>query len=568
MKLEAILLLHDDPANAERLISLLLAGGVDVVVHIDRKAGRALETRLREAFRHRRVAFARRMNAQWGTYALVRAALNALDTIRRLDWRPDYVTLLSGSDFPIRSADALRDFLAAHRGLDFIESKPISVPWVRGGLQVERFEHYFFLDWRRRKRLFNLAYRAQRAVTRVTGPRRRSAGVALHLGSQWWTLRWSTCAAILDLIPERPDLVRFFRWAWIPDESFFQTLVRLVRDADEVADANLTYYEFDELGRPLVLYDDHAEHLRAQPYFFARKLSPRAQRLRDELAARWLGSTDGAGLPAVRVPTPAFTDFCRLDRHGPRGMARAGLVYDQTLGALDCNIRPYVALLAPPSSQTTGLAQLVTEHTPVRLCGRVFGRDVPEFHPEVARRVAHLRGMVAMGRLDPMAYWAEVLALAGDEPIGLVLCRVDAPALFQAVVNDPVAIKIVFRPHPGDVWSTARAQPAEQPSRGDEQDRLDHAMHLSWDHERARAGRGTVYVLETAPWRRAPDGVAVSRVLAALGAPRMDPGALERRLAYEPAVEMTDAERRLTDGSGGCAPLSQASLARARRAEP
>ncbi|MFN3294946.1 MAG: beta-1,6-N-acetylglucosaminyltransferase, partial [Gemmobacter sp.] len=55
----------------------------------------------------------------------------------------------------------------------------------------------------------------------------------IRIGSQWWCLRRRTVEAVLDFVMRRRDIPRFFSTTWIPDETFFQTLVaHLVPDRE------------------------------------------------------------------------------------------------------------------------------------------------------------------------------------------------------------------------------------------------------------------------------------------------------------------------------------------------
>ena len=115
------------------------------------------------------------------------------------------------------------------------------------------------------------------------------------IGSQWWCLRRRTIEAILRMTRERRDVMRFFRTTWIPDETFFQTLVRhLVPDA-EIRTRTLTFLMFTDYGMPVTFYNDHYDLLLGQDYLFARKISPEAQRA--QAAAR-----PALGLGARRLP--------------------------------------------------------------------------------------------------------------------------------------------------------------------------------------------------------------------------------------------------------------------------
>jgi hypothetical protein len=110
------------------------------------------------------------------------------------------------------------------------------------------------------------------------------ADIQVMIGSQWWCLRRRTVEAVLDFIRDRPDVVRFFRTTWIPDETFFQTLVRHLVPDREIVSRSLTFKMFSDYGMPVTFYNDQYDLLISQDYLFARKISPEARVLEEKLA--------------------------------------------------------------------------------------------------------------------------------------------------------------------------------------------------------------------------------------------------------------------------------------------
>ena len=107
----------------------------------------------------------------------------------------------------------------------------------------------------------------------------------MRIGSQWWCLRRQTVEAVLNTIDTRPDILRFFRTTWIPDETFFQSLVRHVVPGAEVENRTPTFLMFSDYGMPVTFYNDHYDLLVGQDGFFARKVSPEAKGLKHRLGA-------------------------------------------------------------------------------------------------------------------------------------------------------------------------------------------------------------------------------------------------------------------------------------------
>ena len=81
----------------------------------------------------------------------------------------------------------------------------------------------------------------------------------------------------------RKDICRFFRTTWIPDETYFQTLVGHLIPSVEIQKDTLTFLVFSDYGMPATFYNDHYDFLVSQDYLFARKISGGATHLREAL---------------------------------------------------------------------------------------------------------------------------------------------------------------------------------------------------------------------------------------------------------------------------------------------
>jgi hypothetical protein len=316
MRIAVVLLVHNELECVAELVSTLTRSGIFVAIHADANSGTEFRSRLEQLLSSPQIRFTKQIACSWGNFSIVRATLEGLRTIAGAQWAPDYVILMSGSDYPIKSHESLIGFLKTHNGTEFIESVPISRPWVIAGPQQERVELFFPFNWRTSRRAFERAYRIQMLLRRFIRLRRMPEGISAYIGSQWWALTWKTCREILKLVDARPAINRFFAYTLVPDESYFQSLVRSIVPDSAISGAGLTYYEFQPNGTPVVLYDDHAEHLSRQDYFFARKFSPAATELRATLRSIWFekGAQTSPVLPPYRKPSPDYRAFLDLDR--------------------------------------------------------------------------------------------------------------------------------------------------------------------------------------------------------------------------------------------------------------
>ena len=276
MNLGFIILAHHQPDAIRRLTDILTTDGNRVVIHFDSSAasGDQRAVRLIAEEKPDQITVISKVHCVWGEWSLVEAVLLALREFAGMSDPPDYIHLMSGADFPLRPIAQVKEFLRLNPGVDFIESCDISKnSWVKGGLGKERFRFFFPFNFRTHRKAFNFMVRWQR---RLNIRRRMPLGLRPHMGSQWWTLRWSTCEKVLEFTAKNPRVAKFFKSTWIPDESYFQTVIARIVPRREIADLQLMFHHLTPSGRPYVFYNDHLPILRRLPHFFIRKVSPEA----------------------------------------------------------------------------------------------------------------------------------------------------------------------------------------------------------------------------------------------------------------------------------------------------
>ena len=281
-----ILLTHKDPQGVVDQARRLTATGDHVVIHYDRRASADDYRLIRQSLDgNALVAFApRRFKCGWGEWSLVAATLSALREAERAFPEATHFYMLSGDCMPIKSAGYARDFLDRD-DCDYIESFDFfDSDWIKTGIKAERLIYRHWFNERRSTRVFYASIGVQKALRL---DRRLPRGIQVMIGSQWWCLRRQTVEAVLRLVQQRPDLPRFFRTTWIPDETFFQTLVAHLVPKGEIRRRSPTCLLFTDYGMPVTFYNDHYDLLTRQDYLFARKISADAQDLRARLGALW-----------------------------------------------------------------------------------------------------------------------------------------------------------------------------------------------------------------------------------------------------------------------------------------
>ncbi|MCC6007650.1 MAG: glycosyl transferase, partial [Rhodobacteraceae bacterium] len=320
MRIGFVMLVHQALDRAAQVARYWAERGCPVVIHVDQSVRASENARLRGLLGDLadRIRFCERYRCEWGMFSIVKAALKGSELMLASFPDVERVYLASGSCMPLRPVEELAAYLDRHPDTDFIESvRTEDVRWAVGGLDHERFTLYFPVSWRRHRWLFDRLVSLQR---RMGISRQLPRRLAPHLGSQWWCLTRETLTRILQ-DPDRRRYEAYFRYVWIPDESYFQSLVRL--HSDRIDSRSLTLSKFDFQGKPHVFYDDHLQLLRRSDCFLARKIWPEAERLYGHFLSR------EQALQQRAEPNPARIDrlFARATEQRTRG--RPGL-YSQS----------------------------------------------------------------------------------------------------------------------------------------------------------------------------------------------------------------------------------------------
>ncbi len=289
-KIAFILLCHKDPVCVIEQARCLSGTGDYVAVHVDARAPsdvyQDIETGVADCDN---VALVKdRVKCGWGEWSLVQATLNALTFATARFGKATHFYLLSGDCMPIKSAAYAHDILDS-QPYDFIENHDFfESDWIQASLKEGRLYYHHWFNERKYKSLFYFSFELQK---RLGLKRNTPPGLQMMIGSQWWCLRRATIEKILEFCRTRRDVMRFFSTTWIPDETFFQTLVAHLVPRDQITNRTLTLKIFGDYGLPVVFHNDHYDLLLRQDALFARKISPDAQDLKHRLAQLWAAPT-------------------------------------------------------------------------------------------------------------------------------------------------------------------------------------------------------------------------------------------------------------------------------------
>jgi len=227
---------HDNPAHLRRLIRSLDHEQSRFFIHIDKKSDAGQFGDIGGS----NVEFIEAREAvYWGDFSQVQATLNLIDAALRAAPELERLVFIGGTDYPLRSADAIHAFFAADPQREYINL--VQMPNEAAGKQLSRIALYHLRNnWPKALRPLRSVLLRLRVFPRARDYRRRLGELVPYAGSSWWALSRQACQSIADFCRERPDVVEFFKNTSCPDEGFFQTILGNTPLRSHVA-SNLTY---------------------------------------------------------------------------------------------------------------------------------------------------------------------------------------------------------------------------------------------------------------------------------------------------------------------------------------
>lgn len=297
MKLGFILLVHKDVDQVARLVDRLDDPDSTFVVHVGFATPDVSEPLRARLGDRPNVSFLPRRRIHWGGWAITAVLLEGIAALAELAPDAEYLLDLSGQDYPLKSNDAMRAYLAEQEGRSFLDHFRVpvedgagSLDWSlqRGGL--DRIEFWHFHAYRRHLRVPGRFLRLKR------GPRRFPAGLEPHGGQAWWCLTAEAARYVREYLQERPDVLRFFRTVDVPDELLFQTVLLSSPLRESIVNDDLRHVVWKPgISHPELLTTADLPELERGNDFFGRKFDAGVDaEVLDEIDRRLLG------VPAAR----------------------------------------------------------------------------------------------------------------------------------------------------------------------------------------------------------------------------------------------------------------------------
>lgn len=305
MTVAYLIVAHEAPHHLARLLAALRGHDSRIFVHLDAKSDAADFTGLAGDG----VFFLPgRQRVYWADYSQVEAALRLLSTAYADPCRCDRFVLISGVDYPVRSASYIARYFAERPEQEFIDLAAVSSSgWGKSLLRLSVYRLRPPGERSIREQALRLLMKA-RIVPRDRDVTAGLGGLVPYGGDAWWALSRAAAGYVLDFVRQNPAVMEFFRHTFCPDEHVFQTIIGGSPFAARVA-GGFTFVEWSSGGsHPAIISERHLDLLAP-----CSALSERRRREgREILFARKFADDSSALVAAIARRT--LEDEVRLGR--------------------------------------------------------------------------------------------------------------------------------------------------------------------------------------------------------------------------------------------------------------
>ncbi|WP_084151242.1 beta-1,6-N-acetylglucosaminyltransferase [Azohydromonas australica] len=263
MKILYIISAYKRPDQLVRLVRRLNTPNARFHVHVDKKTDAFTCDRMVAGLRSlNNVHFLERHVCHWGDIGHVLASLKGIAAAIEQRIAFDYVLLLTGQDYPIKSNNYIENFLTKHEKTQFLSYTPIPcdprLGWVDENGGLDRIESWS-LHVGVLKRWIHLPpptrYKSTlgtptwKLLKKAIPGRKLPQYLQPFGGSSYWCMTRNCALYVHNHIRTNPQFLDFFRHVFVPDEIFFQTLILNSPLKNSVVNNDLRCIDWSSKGR-------------------------------------------------------------------------------------------------------------------------------------------------------------------------------------------------------------------------------------------------------------------------------------------------------------------------------
>jgi len=221
------------------------------------------------------------LKTEWGNFSLVQATVEALKLMYETADAPDWFVLLSGADYPIKTAKQILDNLTTDSYDAYIQYEQITYEiyksdlepnmlWLKNSYQRYCTKSLAFNYSKKYLTHLNLEISLEHPL--LTKPFLPfSKKLACFSGSQWFCANRKAAQYIIDFHTRKNALTEYYKTLKYTDESYFQTILANAPHL-KLKNDRLRYIDWSAGGcHPKTLLMEDLPKLLASSAHFARK---------------------------------------------------------------------------------------------------------------------------------------------------------------------------------------------------------------------------------------------------------------------------------------------------------
>jgi len=217
----------------------------------------------------------RKYSINWAGFNHTKAILHLTEEALK-NKNIEYIHLISGQDYPIKSSNQIKDFLRSNRGSEFIEN--FKLPYEKwadhGGL--DRINYYRFYDYlnaqsKNQKRILNIIVKIQKIFNFKRS--RKNLPKNIYGGWAWFTLTRECMQYITDYTKENPKYFKRYEYTSAACEIYFHTIIMNSTFSKNVVNNDLRYIKWEgNKPNPEILNKKHYHNMIKSDALFTRKI--------------------------------------------------------------------------------------------------------------------------------------------------------------------------------------------------------------------------------------------------------------------------------------------------------
>lgn len=218
MRKAFLIMAYKDPDQLQRLVTTLSHEGFDFYLHIDDK----IDIRHFQFLEKipRVFLIQKRIKVRHAGSDFTEGVMNSIKEIIASGKNYDFITMMSGQDYPVRPAAEVYEYFESQPGKNFVYIEEQDSPWWDEA--IVRIKKYDLVNMD-----FKGRYRLQPFVNLFMPNRKFPLPYTLYGGpnATWWTLTPACAQYVINFVEANAALKKFFYYTWGPDEFLFPTII-------------------------------------------------------------------------------------------------------------------------------------------------------------------------------------------------------------------------------------------------------------------------------------------------------------------------------------------------------